>query len=184
MDSVHPHVRGDNGSVGDELRRPIGSPPRAWGQWPLALPPTLPVRFTPTCVGTMRYESFMSNRISVHPHVRGDNDSMCFRQLGSNGSPPRAWGQLIVHPSPYPIIRFTPTCVGTMLISNEVFKDTTVHPHVRGYNDKFPNGITKINGSPPRAWGQCLASYPLVRNNRFTPTCVGTMSSIISSSEE
>jgi len=153
---VHPHVRGDNGAeqecfrggcrftptcVGTMLSQVagsliyFGSPPRAWGQ------------FSPT-------ESRI-RRLTVHPHVRGDNDPeestalhsvrftptcvgtichvrSCF--FSSHGSPPRAWGQF----SPLPLqllkIRFTPTCVGTIYTPESLLRPAAVHPHVRGDN--------------------------------------------------
>jgi len=45
--------------------------------------------------------------------------------------------------------------------------------------------MTRIFGSPPRAWGQQETVYALFREWRFTPTCVGTTatSSINSLSE-
>ena len=94
------------------------------------------------------------------------------------GSPPRAWGQLVVGSGDPDHRRFTPTCVGTTLI--------------------IADAAVSIDGSPPRAWGQrvrqrsCelrLPVHPHVRGDncyrrpavaaidRFTPTCVGTTSS-------
>jgi len=52
---------------------------------------------------------------SVHPHVRGEH---AFRVTGSfpcSGSPPRAWGALVVFSSFMFRTRFTPTCVGSIL---------------------------------------------------------------------
>ena len=80
---------------GRPRRSAVGSPPRAWGQHCLRLRPT---RSSP-----------------VHPHARGDNSSRTTRLVlyarftptrvgttlssrliaeASDGSPPRAWGQL------------------------------------------------------------------------------------------
>src|SRR5439155_646865 len=73
LSPVHPHMRGDN-RVGYRHARGIrGSPPHAWGQ--LARLPNLwaRMRFTPTCVGTMTPLRSQSLRITVHPHMRGDN---------------------------------------------------------------------------------------------------------------
>ncbi len=52
-----------------------------------------------------------------------------------------------------------------------------VHPHVRGANGgsfQFPD---QAIGSPPRAWGQCGEDFERLRRGRFTPTCVGPISS-------
>ncbi len=97
------------------------------------------------------------------------------------GSPPRAWGQLhhtVIGVEPN---RFTPTCVGTMIVDSFVDMAEAVHPHVRGDNysqrnlrshhARFtPTCVGTINtsnccvigkcGSPPRAWGQCSYAGP------------------------
>ena len=70
-------------------------------------------RFTPTCVGTTRLVRNPQFHRKVHPHVRGDNykgATCCGVWLGS---PPRAWGQPRYVCCLRPILRFTPTCVGT-----------------------------------------------------------------------
>ena len=71
--AVHPHARGDNNFSTLRIASATGSPPRAWGQH-LAVDPTdMAGRFTPTRVGTTRPPNSGSNRVSVHPHARGDN---------------------------------------------------------------------------------------------------------------
>ncbi len=52
------------------------------------------MRFTPTCVGTLRSPVVIGQEIAVHPHMRGD-------------TAPAA--SVLVQCS-----RFTPTCVGTL----------------------------------------------------------------------
>ena len=49
---VHPHVRGDNFLFLRGFGVSAGSPPRAWGQQRGRQAEILPIRFTPTCVGT------------------------------------------------------------------------------------------------------------------------------------
>ena len=93
------------------------------------------------------------------------------------GSPPRAWGQLNIHPSVLRESRFTPTRVGTTSLSPSAHSLSPVHPHARGDNATGGVQTAWANGSPPRAWGQPLhlVEYPL--DTRFTPTRVGTTSS-------
>jgi len=52
--AVHPHGRGDNTRSARSSQALPGSPPRAWGQYPIG--PLIPgiTRFTPTGVGTIR----------------------------------------------------------------------------------------------------------------------------------
>ena len=72
-----------------------------------------------------------------------------------NGSPPRAWGRLLHRHRRCPVVRLTPTCVGTTL-------------HARRAPSAPPCG------SPPRAWGRLSGSRPRSAWDRLTPTCVGT----------
>ena len=52
------------------------------------------------------------------------------------------------------VIRFTPTCVGTIGRSANWRPTTAVHPHVRGDNPTSTQLSGELLGSPPRAWGQ------------------------------
>ena len=95
-----------------------GSPPRAWGQ--------------------LRQHVDAGGSALVHPHGRGDNDNRVqsayacswftptgvgtipngwSRATDPHGSPPRAWGQLLLLVTNQPRKRFTPTGVGTILAS-------------------------------------------------------------------
>ena len=90
---VHPHMRGDNARSLQASPAPFGSPPHAWGQR-LQFPSAwLPMRFTPTCVGTTAKPGSIPQRPAVHPHMRGDNVSRGQWRFADAGSPPHAWGQ-------------------------------------------------------------------------------------------
>ena len=176
--TVHPHMRGDNHFTRVHAALPRGSPPHAWGADDVTLlvrnlhgsPPhawgqSLPGapasrhrRFTPTCVGTMAFDAHREERLSVHPHMRGDNARMprmerplarftptcvgtmllCIcDKMRVSGSPPHAWGQFPLQGCPVQHHgRFTPTCVG----------DNAVRASM----------AVPQNGSPPHAWGQFL----------------------------
>src|SRR5208337_1851453 len=71
--------------------------------------------------------------------------------------------------------RFTPTRVGTIMELPRSACRITVHPHARGDNAGAVVEDACIDGSPPRAWGQCGGSCPVGFGSRFTPTRVGTM---------
>ena len=153
-------MRGDNGCL-DRL-----PPPRR--------------RFTPTCVGTIILYCASLDNI-VHPHMRGDNSHGPRLQQGSLGSPPHAWGQCIFTGGQVSICRFTPTCVGT--IGGMLFFAVpgTVHPHMRGDNEIALDVGRLAVGSPPHAWGQCADHAGPAGIDRFTPTCVGTMTEVCDS---
>ena len=105
-------------------------------------------------MGTINGKGIKLFSIPVHPHVRGDNIIAVFFADDRRGSPPRAWGQSTNTLVSITQLRFTPTCVGTILLGCLVASTRTVHPHVRG--DNF-DGVAEDDvaaGSPPRAWGQ------------------------------
>ena len=74
-DSVHPHVRGEYGSMTTTLSPSLGSSPRAWGIPSRPLCVLRADRFIPTCVGNTSLASCSTGRVSVHPHVRGEYSS-------------------------------------------------------------------------------------------------------------
>ncbi len=152
-----------------------GSPPRAWGQSGGGEAELVYDRFTPTCVGTMYQSRATAWKVSVHPHVRGDNSVSFDLSDRLYGSPPRAWGQYRSVRVGNIFSRFTPTCVGTITAHRSWNTGTSVHPHVRGDNGDGGHQDHDTGGSPPRAWGQCKYTSVLFLFARFTPTCVGTI---------
>ena len=152
--TVHPHVRGDDGLALPQQIANYGSPPRAWGRPAPGRFACGAYRFTPTCVGTTAFCSSISERLAVHPHVRGDDVRHVLDERLELGSPPRAWGRLEREQVFGQGARFTPTCVGTTSTSPAPAALRTVHPHVRGDD-----------------WCARAAHLDQVR---FTPTCVGT----------
>ncbi len=142
------------------MSRCVGSPPRAWGQFPQWSCLLVTLRFTPTRVGTMSIRPGVRFSFPVHPHARGDN---------ATASVPRHGGT-----------RFTPTRVGTMPDDAGRNPHDPVHPHARGDNRTTTACATAIVGSPPRAWGQWWIETLISWFFRFTPTRVGTMESATS----
>ena len=174
--AVHPHGRGDNENVIQMRRWHGGSPPRAWGQCVPREFPARAIRFTPTGVGTINATPHLRNRVTVHPHGRGDNVPLRTVTTHDHGSPPRAWGQFSgVCPGAVQF-RFTPTGVGTIDRRRPSGRGTTVHPHGRGDNINRRRPCRATRGSPPRAWGQLLRRSIRHHRRRFTPTGVGTIS--------
>ena len=105
--------------------------------------------------------------------MRGDHGNSRTNSVSAFGSPPHAWGSLQHFGYLSASGRFTPTCVGIMQYREDQRKCASVHPHMRGDHDSYPNWFKAGYGSPPHAWG---SSTQLNRGNchsRFTPTCVG-----------
>ena len=57
------------------------------------------------------------------------------------------------------------------------FKLSKVHPHVCGDNMACAIANEMRIGSPPRVWGQFVLAHANNSDRRFTPTCVGTITS-------
>ena len=151
--SVHPHVRGEHSFVNSSDILDAGSPPRAWGAFWLPSRTLGTSRFTPTCVGSMAASSFFSADGSVHPHVRGEHHEVPLAKANQGGSPPRAWGACSCSLEQIFIVRFTPTCVGSIVANRFNCKKFAVHPHVRGEHAVPAGRLDSPAGSPPRAWG-------------------------------
>ncbi len=150
-----------------------GSPPHAWGiHWLIGVV-VKKQRFTPTCVGNTQFSKFNIVTSTVHPHMRGEYLRCRYFYLRAYGSPPHAWGILVmrgfaiataVHPhmrgeyvsvtkSHAEPMRFTPTCVGNTYALNSNASLATVHPHMRG-EYVYPSCLRLGSvGSPPHAWG-------------------------------
>ena len=153
--AVHPHGRGDNLLAAERYQTAYGSPPRAWGQCHRFRRRFPHPRFTPTGVGTMLPRTPRQPCQTVHPHGRGDNFTRPAASSTARGSPPRAWGQLLVAYKLSDEYRFTPTGVGTIRAVERDQNRHTVHPHGRGDNRERDYPVVVTPGSPPRAWGQC-----------------------------
>ena len=134
-------------------------------------------RFTPTGVGTIVASIFAARTVSVHPHGRGDNFEFFHGHFLADGSPPRAWGQSLCRALKPLMQRFTPTGVGTITQCHTCNAESAVHPHGRGDNARRQAVVSRLSGSPPRAWGQSAFVALEQAIHRFTPTGVGTMRS-------
>ena len=108
--------------------------------------------------------------------MRGE-DWECWNLGGpAVGSPPHAWGRLEMIPLSHEMIRFTPTCVGKTAMTMSPGISSPVHPHMRGEDVHTNVVLLQIVGSPPHAWGRQVKKQNIMRELRFTPTCVGKTS--------
>ena len=159
--TVHPHVCGENGVQFRLKLCGVGSSPRVWGKFWLALAENVHIRFIPTCVGKILTGLHSTGRstgssprvwgkyrqvclciypIAVHPHVCGENRLAVGGLLVSCGSSPRVWGKSWWELARLHHYRFIPTCVGKISFKWLVGVARTVHPHVCGENNKRING--------------------------------------------
>ena len=150
-----------------------GSPPRAWGRRFKVSGIEDEVRFTPTSVGKTNTFIAVITFQTVHPHERGE-DLMSASVLSSAlGSPPRAWGRLLLAESLPITFRFTPTSVGKTRSPWWEARLAAVHPHERGEDSRANAPASMPSGSPPRAWGRPAPVGRVAPGRRFTPTSVG-----------
>ena len=150
-------MRGDNEIRNVYQNGKSGSPPHAWGQWFVKRSKLWSFRFTPTCVGTIEVQIWYIPYKRFTPTCVGTMKAGVATTAGYFGSPPHAWGQCY-------IINFI------------AIRQESVHPHMRGDNRYSPIQHSKYHGSPPHAWGQCGFLIDVFGVDRFTPTCVGTIS--------
>ena len=150
----HPHVRGEDSSKTMSTRRPLETPPRAWGR---RSPVYRIANFegnTPTCVGKTLFSRYARHTCKKHPHVRGEDTSITVRAIIVVETPPRAWGRRRKPGLTPRLSRNTPTCVGKtqtgVLKTGEIEK----HPHVRGEDDRYSPERQDAIETPPRAWGR------------------------------
>ncbi len=89
---VHPHSRGELGSIRSCGNGVVGSSPLAWGTLPVRRHNRLSRRFIPTRVGNSSVQRQLAHGWSVHPHSRGELIRPLYEREGGHGSSPLAWG--------------------------------------------------------------------------------------------
>ena len=151
--AVHPHARGEHKKFEWCAAFGYGSSPRAWGT-PITLQAVPQAsRFIPTRVGNTWENKPVNNNTAVHPHARGEHESIVKFVLLVGGSSPRAWGTPLSKTSSMANVRFIPTRVGNTFYYGCADVLLAVHPHARGEHINILTTNTMINGSSPRAWG-------------------------------
>ena len=151
---VHPHMRGENLDFAPNIITSIGTPPHAWGKPQNCQSADRTRRYTPTCVGKTAVFSSSQNKMTVHPHMRGENVERRTPVALYLGTPPHAWGKLTGCKDPPAENRYTPTCVGKTLYCQRLVVTISVHPHMRGENSISANFPASKTGTPPHAWGK------------------------------
>ncbi len=131
---VHPHERGEDTYRSSRCDSFAGSSPRAWGR----------------CIS----KSSAGSPLAVHPHERGEDLVQSALISPSSGSSPRAWGRFTSDSNLSLRQRFIPTSVGKIIAWLTPCSTLPVHPHERGEDGSFRNGLHESFGSSPRAWGR------------------------------
>ncbi len=129
---VHPHTRGEHSKSRSRRTPTDGSPPHAWGALLGVRLPIQHIRFTPTRVGSTCSWAGGADPATVHPHTRGEHNTITAIVAAAHGSPPHAWGAHRDRQCRTHFARFTPTRVGSTTHRSMVWSLPTVHPHTRG----------------------------------------------------
>ncbi len=173
--AVHPHVCGEHFSEPGPPTGAGGSSPRVWGTCRLIDPRLCKSRFIPTCVGNIRSPQCVSFAEPVHPHVCGEHKQRPAQIRPAMGSSPRVWGTSNEAFVQLGRLRFIPTCVGNMRITQRSSSRRAVHPHVCGEHCPQSSHLFPLPGSSPRVWGTSLHGFQAGIPARFIPTCVGNI---------
>ena len=128
----HPRVRGDHHGRGRQSQRRRGTPPRARGSLWLRPGLDLADRNTPACAGITGCVAVSAAGGEEHPRVRGDHRTVGSAGAAIHGTPPRARGSPLRHPSPPRWGRNTPACAGITQPSAPASGESREHPRVRG----------------------------------------------------
>ena len=153
LQTVHPHMCGEDVTLGGQLQANTGSPPHVWGRRPPRNTRKRQPRFTPTCVGKTRM--------------------VAMKPVFPFGSPPHVWGRRFGSWLRSFLVRFTPTCVGKTSAPSSTHRAAPVHPHMCGEDSSTSRLVPSLCGSPPHVWGRRQIFFMIWKYVRFTPTCVG-----------
>ena len=171
--AVHPHARGERGTVTVTHDGNGGSSPRPWGTLVTRRPMSARQRFIPTPVGNARRRRCARSAGPVHPHARGERAGLLRRIARTAGSSPRPWGTLALDLTGLPVERFIPTPVGNARACCRRAASAAVHPHARGERAGAAAAGSCSAGSSPRPWGTPPHRGRMPRARRFIPTPVG-----------
>ncbi len=129
---LHPHIRGDYTCRYSSEASIQPSPPHTWGLLPNPRLSWKQCPFTPTYVGTTFHRCAEKKPTFLHPHIRGDYQSVDAAAQVMSPSPPHTWGLRDQPRRSGRRFAFTPTYVGTTTGRGGRRLLRPLHPHIRG----------------------------------------------------
>ncbi len=169
----HPHVGGEDMTVGVFNQTDGGTPPRRRGGRRSLVGGDLSVRNTPTSAGRTRARCLSRSASAEHPHVGGEDVRQRLFGLAADGTPPRRRGGRAGAEGPPPRTRNTPTSAGRTPGQGPRSSGQAEHPHVGG-EDFFGSPMFRPNhGTPPRRRGGPWSRRSWRPKGRNTPTSAG-----------
>ena len=130
----HPRACGENLYVLHRGRQGLGSPPRVRGKPDIHNSGGYRERITPARAGKTERLLPYRRRAKDHPRACGENKPPSFSASGTEGSPPRVRGKLLIKPRERVFRRITPARAGKTFLNKDdvaVHKD---HPRACGEN--------------------------------------------------
>ena len=177
--TVHPHACGEHNFPNFFKVLNNGSSPRLWGTFSSVTVDARFERFIPTPVGNIQKYRHISVYSPVHPHACGEHGKHRPKDNLSFGSSPRLWGTYAGHVNIDDAARFIPTPVGNICSSLGLIILFPVHPHACGEHRCYRHEFRNATGSSPRLWGTFFHIQVSDFHNRFIPTPVGNINSIM-----
>ena len=156
-----------------EIASNMGSPPRVRGEVQLLHDRVKQLRITPACAGRSNIISIDMSMNWDHPRVRGEKQTHIFSRIRSQGSPPRARGEVARPVAPLKNRGITPACAGRRGRAMRCFYTSRDHPRVCGEKLTGKNGAQTEKGSPPRVRGEAGEPAFPAFHLRITPRVCG-----------
>ena len=169
----HPRVCGEKPSTILAQKSHMGSPPRVRGEVQLLHDRVKQLRITPACAGRSNIISIDMSMNWDHPRVRGEKQTHIFSRIRSQGSPPRARGEVARPVTPLKNRGITPACAGRRGRAMRCFYTSRDHPRVCGEKLTGKNGAQTEKGSPPRVRGEAGEPAFPAFHLRITPRVCG-----------
>ena len=166
-------MRGDHACESLILVAEAGTPPRARGSLHAITGSDTDGRNTPACAGITISASPCAQATWEHPRVRGDHRPARARAAVQRGTPPRARGSRCASPRPRRPARNTPACAGITRSVPRRPPGRWEHPRVRGDHLAKALGMTREEGTPPRARGSLFIELDSTTGSGNTPACAG-----------
>ena len=169
----HPRVCREKLSFSVIIVYHSGSPPRVRGEVQLLHDRVKQLRITPACAGRSNIISIDMSMNWDHPRVRGEKQTHIFSRIRSQGSPPRARGEVARPVAPLKNRGITPACAGRRGRAMRCFYTSRDHPRVCGEKLTGKNGAQTEKGSPPRVRGEAGEPAFPAFHLRITPRVCG-----------
>jgi len=170
---VHPRVRGGTLGAGVYDRLKEGASPRARGNRPLNARVGVLKGCIPACAGEPQPGPLETERVRVHPRVRGGTRRTVGAFDLAKGASPRARGNPPACRFPPPSPGCIPACAGEPPWRRTATDPPRVHPRVRGGTGGTRVCFRRMSGASPRARGNRDGGPLLHQRAGCIPACAG-----------